>query len=308
MTGVDAAERRYHWLRPTPDRFVVALVLAEFLLWLSDWLGWPPWHKGYGVLACIAVVTLFFLTIVVWFGSAMVFRRSFQFSLRSLLLFVIAAALPFSWLAVEMRKETVLAAAAKKVADHGGSIFCDWDFDSSGAQVQDEHRPVPMWLRSSLGDGFFTDPVEVSFAGYEVTDDVIDSLQSLRRLKAVCLGWGVLPGDSLLHLQRLDQLRALDLSNNDSFTDAYLDHLEGLTQLIQLDLSNTLITDNGLKQVAMMRQLQVLDIGDTSITDAGLEHIQRLDRLRSLNLERTQVSSEGVAKLQQVLPNCRVTQ
>lgn len=42
----------------TPDRCVLLLLLlvVEALLFLSNWLGWPAWHKGYAVLTCVAVV------------------------------------------------------------------------------------------------------------------------------------------------------------------------------------------------------------------------------------------------------------
>ena len=39
----------------TPDRLVLSLLVAEALLWLSNWPDWPAWHKGYAVLACVAM-------------------------------------------------------------------------------------------------------------------------------------------------------------------------------------------------------------------------------------------------------------
>ena len=44
------------WYRLTPDRLVLLLLVVEALLWLSDRLGWPAWHKGYAVLTAVAVV------------------------------------------------------------------------------------------------------------------------------------------------------------------------------------------------------------------------------------------------------------
>ena len=92
------------WLHPTPDRSVLALLAVEGLLWLSDRLGWPTWHKGYAVLTAVASVGAAMLMILGWFGVAMVFRWRFQFSIRSLLVLVVAVAVPRSWLAVEMRR------------------------------------------------------------------------------------------------------------------------------------------------------------------------------------------------------------
>ena len=37
-------------LRLTPDRLILSLLVAETLLFLSNWLAWPAWHRGYAVL------------------------------------------------------------------------------------------------------------------------------------------------------------------------------------------------------------------------------------------------------------------
>ena len=38
-----------------------------------------------------------------WFSAGLVFRRRFQFSVRSLLVLVVVVAVPCSWMAVEIR-------------------------------------------------------------------------------------------------------------------------------------------------------------------------------------------------------------
>ena len=42
--------------RPTPAWLVLVSLAVTGLLWLSDWLGWPAWHKRYAVLAARAAV------------------------------------------------------------------------------------------------------------------------------------------------------------------------------------------------------------------------------------------------------------
>ena len=51
-----------------------------------------------------------------------------------------------------------------------------------------------------------------------------------------------------------------------------------------------------------------LYLRDTQITDAALEHLRMLHQLTSLDLTGTQVTDKGVKKLQQALPNCKITQ
>ncbi len=43
-------------LWPTPGWLVVGLLVVEWLLWISERLGWPAWHKGYAVLSYVATV------------------------------------------------------------------------------------------------------------------------------------------------------------------------------------------------------------------------------------------------------------
>ena len=56
------------------------------------------------MLIAVAAVGVVLLGMFLWFGVAVVFRRRFQFSIRSLLILVIVVAVPCSWLAVEMKK------------------------------------------------------------------------------------------------------------------------------------------------------------------------------------------------------------
>ena len=49
----------------------------------------------------------------------------------------------------------------------------------------------------------------------------------------------------------------------------------GFEGVRQLDLSNTQITDAGLKEVAKMKQLIVLILDDTKVTKAGVAQLQK---------------------------------
>jgi len=49
----------------------------------------------------------------------------------------------------------------------------------------------------------------------------------------------------------------------------------GFERVRQLDLSNTQITDAGLKEVAKMKQLIVLILDDTKVTKAGVAQLQK---------------------------------
>src|SRR5262249_52007664 len=67
-------------------------------------------------------------------------------------------------------------------------------------------------------------------------------------------------------------------------TDDDLKDLAGLKQLRALDLSENNITDAGLKHLAALPQLQTLNLRWTYVTDAGMKELAKLKGLRSLDL------------------------
>ena len=73
-----------------------------------------------------------------------------------------------------------------------------------------------------------------------------------------------------------------------------------------LSLSNTQVTDVGLRHLTRLTNLEELYIANTQISDTGLEHLKGLTNLGLLDLYGTQVTDEGVQKFKQVLPNCEV--
>ena len=228
-------EARVRWFHLTPGRCVIGLLAVEGLLWFSERFGWLGWHKGHAVLTALGVVGVVMLLMFVWFSVALVFRRRFQFSLRTLLVLVVAVASPCSWLAVEMKAARGRHESVQAIWEWKGFVNYDYQVDESRMVcLLNAKPPGPPWLRTGLGEDFLTNIVGVGLT-------------------------------------------------NAPITDAWLEHLEG------------------------MPQLQWLYLDDTGITDGGLKHLVGLTRLQELDLRGTQVTDDGVAKLQQALPNCKIT-
>jgi Leucine-rich repeat (LRR) protein len=72
-------------------------------------------------------------------------------------------------------------------------------------------------------------------------------------------------------------------------------------------LSDTNVTDDGLKHLQGLTQLRTLDLSATNVTDAGLKHLQGLTELQILDLNGTKATGDGVKRLQRALPNCRIS-
>lgn len=111
--------------------------------------------------------------------------------------------------------------------------------------------------------------------------------------------------DELVNLQGMTDLLYLDLSNT-RISDAGLLHLQGLDQLEVLHLCNTAITDAGLALLARLPNLVHLSLGKTSITDAGLAHLATMRRLQVLQLWGTGVSGRGRRRLRAALAGAQI--
>jgi hypothetical protein len=79
-----------------------------------------------------------------------------------------------------------------------------------------------------------------------------------------------------------------------------------LEKVRQFNLTETKITDAGLKDIAKLQNLTDLDLSRNQITDAGLKDIAKLQNLKGLDLNFTKITDAGVAKLRKALPKCDI--
>lgn len=105
-----------------------------------------------------------------------------------------------------------------------------------------------------------------------------------------------------LELLQPDDLQALFLYDVGNEALGWLSRLNGLQELY---LSNSSITDDGLKELACLSGLRRLYIYHTEITDEGLENLCALKSLRWLTLSGTHVTDEGLAAFRSSMPSCR---
>ena len=199
-------------------------------------------------------------------------HRWYQFSLRTLLVFVAVGGIGLGWLGVRLQRARKQKEAVEAILMLGGSVSYDCEFDEDGNLVDRVDSTVPAWLLRMLGPDFF----------YEVTH-------------VFC--WSEFGGDDATHFQGLGSLELLWLENSD-ITDAGLKNLRGLTKLRELNLRCTRVTDEGLEHLAGLTNLEALYLDATQVTDAGLRHLESMKKLRSLGLSETQVTDAGLRDLQ----------
>ena len=125
----DAVERKTRrWFRLTPDRVVLGLLAVEGFLILSERFEWFAFnrHKGWTMLIAAASVGLAMVLMFFRFLAAWLFRRRFQFSILSLLLLTVVAAIPCSWLAVARKQARKQREAVEKIRRLGGGVYYDY--------------------------------------------------------------------------------------------------------------------------------------------------------------------------------------
>src|SRR4051812_38117674 len=94
-------------------------------------------------------------------------RRWFQFSLRSLLVFMLICALGSAWIGHRMAQKRKELIAAEAVVRLGGRVRFDYQQIDMNAKP-----PGAAWLRTFLGENFFSSVWDASFqqAGPKVND------------------------------------------------------------------------------------------------------------------------------------------
>ena len=101
------------------------------------------------------------------------------------------------------------------------------------------------------------------------------------------------------------EITSLELSDT-KITDEGLKDLAKLQNLKTLFLGGTKITDAGLKEVTKLQKLKWLDLVNTQITDAGLKELVKLRDLQLLDLYGTKITDTGFAELEKAMPNCKI--
>jgi len=266
------------WYHITPDRLIIGLLAVEGFLLLSERFQWFAFNekKGWTVLIAVAAVCLAVVVMLLWLAASLLFRWRFQFCLRSLVVLVVAVAVPCCWLSVKMRQAERQRRAVEAIERVGWGEY-DGVVDESGKP----QPSVPTWLSGLVGVDLFVDVVRVDFYESEASDVALE------------------------HLKGLTNLNHLEFSGT-QVTDAGLEHLKGLTNLNYLKVSRTQVTDTGLAHLKGLTELCGLYLSDTQITDVGLVYLSRLRRLKWLVLSSTHVTQEGINELQEALPNCRI--
>jgi hypothetical protein len=79
-----------------------------------------------------------------------------------------------------------------------------------------------------------------------------------------------------------------------------------LQNLLELDLSNSGVTDDHVREIASLGSLERLNLGFTQIGDAALSSLSAPGSLRALEIINTQVTDDGIRAFSEQHPLCKV--
>lgn len=129
----------------------------------------------------------------------------------------------------------------------------------------------------------------------KITDTGLKHLGKYQALMNLELCKTKIQGDGFKHLAGLAKMRCLRLDFNPSSSN--LTNLKYLQNLQKLDLGNSTMNDDGLKQLKEVTQIAELNLCETKITDAGLESLMNMKNLRDLDLGGDEITDEGMKQL-----------
>ncbi|MBN2291622.1 MAG: hypothetical protein JXM70_04305 [Pirellulales bacterium] len=212
--------------------------------------------------------------------------RWYQFSLRTLLIVTLIAAIGFAWVGYRIQRVRNQISATAELEKLGADI-------GFYSQVDWNELPTPdRWLWKCFDDN----PVHyINSSRTPITDTNLKHLKELTNLRVLKLVDTQVTDNGLEYLKGLTSLQALDLKVL-QVTDAGLENIKGLTNLQELWLEGTQVTDTGLEHLKGLRRLFTLSLSGTQVTDTGLEHLKRLS-LHWLDLSHTQVTDAGWSSL-----------
>src|ERR1700676_5457431 len=114
-------------------------------------------------------------------------RRWYQYSLRTLLIFVTLAGCALGWLGPKVQQARYQQAAVDMIARQGGCFEYDYEYDAQENFVRHTAPPGPTWLHKLLGVDFFRNIHSGCLDNPYITDAHVRLLSGFTTLRVLTL-------------------------------------------------------------------------------------------------------------------------
>ncbi len=274
--------------------------------------------------------------------------RWFRFSLRGPLLCILVLGGLFAGLGKPVLRSRIERSVIREITDAGGVVHYNYQL-KDGQLDPDQIPPGPSHLRSILGDDTFasvgavylyssfppmpqcgehnvsdlqrlTDLYCVKLSGEKFTDNCIDDLLRIKKLRSLSLFRTSISANGLRRLAESKTILHLTLSGfgNDKIqllerlpgkrrfrkavtkiTDDWIASLGSLSNLRTLHILNAPeVTDAGFQALEKFSHLEELKLVETGLSDQSLPAISKLTELKKLYLYEHSISDAGIVHLQ----------
>jgi hypothetical protein len=216
-------------------------------------------------------------------------RRYLRFSMRGLIVLVLAIGAGLGWFARSARIQREALLALEKT---GASV--SYKSQARNAYPKGKSR-ARAWLEDFVGIDYIDHIVAAHFSGI-ASDREMTYLGCLTAMERLYIEGLDVTDSGFAELRGLTSLQVLSLPGA-QVTDVRLAHLKGMTNLTELELHGGQITGAGLAHLSGLINLTDLDLSGSEVSDAGLANLERMNRLSTFNLSNTRVSDAGLAHL-----------
>jgi internalin A len=236
-------------------------------------------------------------------------RRWLALSLRGLIVLVLVVGVGLGWLVqrAKIQREAVAAIKAK-----GDLVVYSWDYDFEKDETRYylEATGWQNWLEKHIGRDYLESPVSVSHRG-PGTRQLLLSIGRLRSLRSLSLLQADASEADYQHIEKLSELRKLDISFGTPLSCEVLEHIRPLGKLRELELHFSIrLEDACLGPIGALKELRKLSLMDASaegFSDHGLQQLAGLTKLEELKLACGRITSDGLKPLSNMTRMKRLT-
>jgi len=109
-----------------------------------------------------------------------------------------------------------------------------------------------------------------------------------------------------LDIESKKKLPGLVMRGTTSFGDGHFSGACARKDLVHIDVSETSVTDAGMKSLLGMNKLEKLNVSETAVTDESIEVLIQLKSLKRLDISGTEISTEGISRLKASLKTVEI--